>query len=59
MTALNDAYEGGALRFREYGEQTYNLPIGAATVFSAALLHEVLPITAGRRLALVTHLYGT
>ena len=56
--ALNDTYQGGALRFREYGEQTYNLPVGAATVFSAALLHEVLPITAGQRLALVTHLYG-
>lgn len=57
--ALNDTYHGGALRFREYGEQTYNLPVGAAAVFSAALLHEVLPVTAGRRFALVTHLYGT
>lgn len=57
--ALNDSYQGGALRFREYGEQTYNLPIGAATVFAAALLHEVLPITSGRRFTLVTHLYGT
>lgn len=56
--ALNDTYHGGALRFREYGEQTYNLPVGAAAVFSAALLHEVLPVTAGRRFALVTHLYG-
>lgn len=56
--ALNDTYQGGALRFREYGDQTYNLPTGAATVFSAALLHEVLPVTAGRRFALVTHLYG-
>lgn len=56
--ALNDTYHGGALRFREYGEQTYTLPVGAAAVFSAALLHEVLPVTAGRRFALVTHLYG-
>lgn len=56
--ALNDTYQGGALRFREYGEQTYNLPVGTAAVFSAALLHEVLPITAGRRFALVTHIYG-
>jgi predicted 2-oxoglutarate/Fe(II)-dependent dioxygenase YbiX len=55
---LNDTYQGGALRFREYGEQTYTLPIGTAMVFSAALLHEVLPITTGRRFALVTHLYG-
>lgn len=57
--ALNDGYQGGALRFREYGEQTYNLPIGAAAIFSAAVLHEVLPITSGRRFALVTHIYGT
>ena len=57
--ALNDAYEGGALRFREYGEQLYGLPVGTAIIFSAALLHEVLPITAGRRFALVTHLYGS
>lgn len=57
--ALNDTFQGGALRFREYGEQTYNLPIGTAAVFSAALLHEVLPITAGRRFTLLTHLYGT
>ncbi len=56
--ALNDTYHGGALRFREYGEQTYNLPIGAAAIFSAALLHEVLPVTAGKRFVLVTHLYG-
>ena len=56
--ALNDTFQGGALRFREYGEQTYNLPIGAAIVFSAAILHEVLPIATGRRFALVTHLYG-
>lgn len=56
--ALNDTFQGGALRFREYGEQTYNLPVGTAIVFSAAILHEVLPITAGRRFALVTHLYG-
>lgn len=56
--ALNDTFQGGALRFREYGEQTYNLPIGAAILFSAAILHEVLPITTGRRFVLVTHLYG-
>lgn len=56
--ALNDTFQGGALRFREYGEQTYNMPIGAAIIFSAAILHEVLPITTGRRFALVSHLYG-
>ncbi len=56
--ALNDTFQGGALRFREYGEQTYNLPVGGAIIFSAAILHEVLPITTGRRFALVTHLYG-
>jgi predicted 2-oxoglutarate/Fe(II)-dependent dioxygenase YbiX len=56
--ALNEDFVGGELRFREYSEQTYRLPVGAAMIFSAALLHEVLPITSGQRFALVTHIYG-
>jgi hypothetical protein len=55
---LNEAYEGGQLRFPEYGNQLYRPDSGAALVFSCAHLHEVLDITAGRRFALLSFLYG-
>jgi predicted 2-oxoglutarate/Fe(II)-dependent dioxygenase YbiX len=55
---LNDVYEGGQLRFREYGNQLYRPDSGEALVFSCAHLHEVLDVTAGRRFALLSFLYG-
>lgn len=55
---LNDGYEGGQLRFPEYGNQLYRPDAGAALVFSCALLHEVLDMTAGRRFVLLSFLYG-
>ena len=56
---LNDGeYEGGELRFREYGEQRYRVPTGSAMVFSSSLLHEALAVTAGRRYVLLSHLFG-
>jgi predicted 2-oxoglutarate/Fe(II)-dependent dioxygenase YbiX len=51
-------YAGGQLRFREYGEQLYEIETGTAIVWSAALLHEVLPVTQGRRFMIGTHLSG-
>lgn len=51
-------FEGGGLRFREYGEQTYEVETGTAIVWSCSLLHEVLPVTAGQRFILGTHLFG-
>jgi peroxiredoxin len=51
-------YEGGELRFREYGEQLYVVERGTAIVWSASLLHEVLPVTKGRRLVLGVHMFG-
>jgi peroxiredoxin len=51
-------YEGGELRFREYGEQLYAVERGTAIVWSASLLHEVLPVTKGRRLVLGVHMFG-
>ena len=51
-------YAGGELRFPEYGRQLYRGPTGTAIVFSASLLHEVLPVTNGRRFMLGTHLFG-
>lgn len=55
---LNDEYEGGELRFPEYGPELYRPASGEALVFSGALLHEVLPVTAGRRFVLLSFLYG-
>jgi peroxiredoxin/predicted 2-oxoglutarate/Fe(II)-dependent dioxygenase YbiX len=50
-------YEGGELRFPEFGRRTYRPPTGGATVFSCALLHEATPVTAGTRYAVVPFLY--
>jgi predicted 2-oxoglutarate/Fe(II)-dependent dioxygenase YbiX len=55
---LNDDYDGGQLRFPEYGNQLYRPDAGAALVFSCAHLHEVLEVTAGRRFVLLSFLYG-
>jgi predicted 2-oxoglutarate/Fe(II)-dependent dioxygenase YbiX len=55
---LNDDYEGGQLRFPEYGNHLYRPDAGAALIFSCAHLHEVLEVTAGRRFVLLSFLYG-
>lgn len=52
-----EEYEGGDLRFREYGAQTYRPPTGGALVFSCSLLHEVTPVTRGTRYAFLPFLY--
>lgn len=54
---LNDGFEGGLIRFPEYGEQTFTGAPGDAIVFSCSLLHEVMPVTAGRRYAFISFLY--
>ena len=51
---LNDGYEGGYLRFPEYGIDHYAPPKGGVLIFSCGLLHEVVPITAGQRYTLLT-----
>tara|TARA_R110002110_G_scaffold85816_3_gene223639 strand:- start:11730 stop:12746 length:1017 start_codon:yes stop_codon:yes gene_type:complete len=45
-------YEGGELRFPEFGRQLYQPGPGGAVVFSCSLLHEALPVTSGRRFGL-------
>lgn len=50
-------YEGGDLRFPEYGSRTYRAPTGGAILFSCALLHEATPVTSGRRFAFLPFLY--
>jgi predicted 2-oxoglutarate/Fe(II)-dependent dioxygenase YbiX len=54
---LNDDYEGGDLRFPEFGPHGYRGPVGGAIVFSCALLHEVTPVTRGVRYATLPFLY--
>lgn len=54
---LNDDYEGGDLRFPEFGRRTYRAPKGGAIVFSCSLLHEATPMVRGRRYATLPFLY--
>tara|TARA_B100000408_G_scaffold123993_1_gene105073 strand:- start:348 stop:731 length:384 start_codon:yes stop_codon:yes gene_type:complete len=50
-------YDGGDLRFPEFGQRTYRAPTGGAVVFSCSLLHEATPVTSGRRDAFLPFLY--
>lgn len=51
-------YEGGRLRFPEYGPDLYAPETGGAIVFSCSHLHEATPVTSGSRYALLTFLFG-
>jgi predicted 2-oxoglutarate/Fe(II)-dependent dioxygenase YbiX len=53
----SEEYEGGNLRFPEFGDRTYRAPTGGAIVFSCGLLHEATPVTSGRRYAFLPFLY--
>ncbi len=50
-------YEGGNLRFPEFGDREYRAPTGGAAVFSCSLLHEAMPVTKGKRYAFLPFLY--
>ena len=50
-------YDGGDLRFPEFGTRTYRAPTGGAIVFSCSLLHEATPVTRGKRFAFLPFLY--
>lgn len=50
-------YDGGMLRFPEFGQQLYQPPRGGALVFSCSLLHEATPVTRGQRYAYLPFLY--
>jgi peroxiredoxin/predicted 2-oxoglutarate/Fe(II)-dependent dioxygenase YbiX len=52
-----DEYEGGDLRFPEFGTRNYRAPTGGAVVFSCSLLHEATPVTKGTRYAFLPFLY--
>jgi predicted 2-oxoglutarate/Fe(II)-dependent dioxygenase YbiX/peroxiredoxin len=55
---LNGDYDGGDLIFPEFGTRTYRAPHGGAVVFSCGALHQVTPMTRGRRYAFLSFLYG-
>ena len=52
----DDEYDGGELRFPEFGRELYRPVPGSALVFSTSLLHEVVPVTRGRRFGVFTFL---
>lgn len=54
---LNDDFDGGELRFPEFGRRTFRPPLGGAVVFSCSLLHEATPVTRGVRYATLPFLY--
>jgi predicted 2-oxoglutarate/Fe(II)-dependent dioxygenase YbiX len=54
---LNDSYSGGELCFPEFGNDRYCQSAGSAVIFSCVHLHEVLPVTDGKRFTLLSFLY--
>jgi predicted 2-oxoglutarate/Fe(II)-dependent dioxygenase YbiX len=50
---LNDDYDGGGVVFPEYGPDHYRPDAGGVLIFSCSLIHEALPVTKGRRFALL------
>jgi predicted 2-oxoglutarate/Fe(II)-dependent dioxygenase YbiX len=55
---LNKDYDGCDLVFPEFGRRVYRAPQGGAVVFSCGALHQVTPVTRGRRYAFLAFLYG-
>jgi hypothetical protein len=53
----SEDFEGGDLRFPEFGPRTYRPPTGGAVIFSCSLMHEATPVTKGRRYAFLPFLY--
>ncbi len=53
-----EEFEGGELRFPEFGDQRYRPETGAAIVFSCSLLHEALHVVQGTRYVLLAFLFG-
>ena len=55
---LNKDYDGCDLVFPEFGRRTYRAPHGGAIVFSCGALHQVTPVTRGKRYAFLAFMYG-
>ncbi len=54
---LNSDFEGGQLKFPEYGQELYSAPAGGAVVFSCSLLHEATVVTKGCRYMFLPFIY--
>ena len=52
-----DDYDGGDLRFPEFGTRVYRAPTGGAAIFSCSMLHEATPVTRGKRYAFLPFFY--
>lgn len=50
-------FDGGFLRFPEYGPALYTAPTGGAVVFSCSMLHEATVVTKGKRYMYLPFLY--
>lgn len=57
MNLNAEDYEGGDLRFPEFGPRTYRAPTGGAVIFSCSLMHEATPVTRGSRYAFLPFFY--
>ena len=55
---LNNNFEGCDLMFPEFGRKVYRPSEGGALVFSCGALHQVTPVTKGKRYAFLAFLYG-
>jgi peroxiredoxin/predicted 2-oxoglutarate/Fe(II)-dependent dioxygenase YbiX len=53
----SDEYEGGDLRFPEFGPRTYRPSTGGAVIFGCSLLHEATRVRTGKRFAFLPFLY--
>lgn len=51
-------YDGGYLRFPEYGPHLYRPAAGDAVIFSCSLLHEATEVTRGKRYVLLSFMFG-
>ncbi len=54
----SEQFDGGGIRFPEFGDQEYSPETGMAVVFSSSLLHEPMHVTRGKRYVLLAFLYG-
>lgn len=54
---LNDDFDGGDLRFPEFGLKTFRPPLGGAVIFSCELMHEATKVSRGRRYAFLPFFY--
>lgn len=54
----SENFEGGGLRFPEYGPECFKPQSGTAAVFSCSMLHEALQVERGHRFALLLFLSG-